>query len=66
MDKKTLKITKTESHRKHLKIPIPLYARLVDHVGHGWGETTRFILEAIKEKLDREEANAAAYKELRK
>lgn len=65
MDKQ-IKIKKNTYKRKNFNFPAALYARLVDHVGTGWGATTRFIIEAIKEKLDREEANAAANKELNK
>jgi hypothetical protein len=54
MEKKTLKrkeANRAEVHRFVLHIPLALWARMVKVLM--WGETTKFILDAITEKLDR-------------
>lgn len=40
-------------HRFMLQIPMPLWARMIKEGGITWGETTRFVLDAIEEKLSR-------------
>lgn len=58
MNNKPIKLQKKDSTEyffsKLLKIPLPLYVRMIDERGLKWGEVTKFILDAIKEKLDRE------------
>lgn len=60
----TLVRQKTDFFRKVLNIPKDLYARMLSEAGLTYGHVTPFILEAIKEKLDREGVNRAANKEL--
>lgn len=46
----------TPTHKKLLEIPTPLYNRMLTEAGLAYGEVTGWILEAMKEKLDREKA----------
>lgn len=39
----------------HLDIPEDIWKRMVESGAARWGKTTKFILKAIEEKLDREE-----------
>lgn len=41
----------------HLEIPISLWGEMM-HFGLKWGQTTSFILDAIREKMQRAKANA--------
>jgi hypothetical protein len=47
--------TKPKDKRQfHLEIPDDVWQRMVEEAGVTWGRTTKFILEAITEKLDRQ------------
>lgn len=50
----TLERQRTDFFRKVLNIPTDLYNRMLTEAGLTWGKVTPFILEAIREKLDRE------------
>ncbi len=51
---------RAEVKSKRLEIPMPVYNRMIEEAGLGWGEVTPFIIEAIKEKLDREKSREKA------
>lgn len=43
-----------ETHAYQVFFPLPLWIRLVKHLKI-WGKVARFVIEAVEEKLDREE-----------
>lgn len=45
-----------ETHDFLLRIPMELYQRMIEEGGIYWGETTEYILDAIRQKLEKEGA----------
>lgn len=43
-----------ENHRFLLRVPFKLWARMINEAKLNSGEVTKFIIEAVKEKLDRQ------------
>jgi hypothetical protein len=62
---KQLPRKRENTHGFLIHFPKELWNRMIEH-GLAWGTVTKFIVDAVTEKLDREGLDRAAYKEMDK